>query len=387
MENQEQFFRDTWVEVDLDGIKENVQQMKAMLPSDVEMIAVVKANGYGHGDVQVARTALEGGATRLAVAFLDEAIALRKKGIDVPILVLGATPSQYVKVAAQFQITLTVFQEQWVHEVKDLLQEDETITVHLKLDTGMGRIGIRDKAALQMIEALIKEDDRIYLEGVFTHFATADSLDLSYYQQQLKRFEEMLEAFHDKPKMIHASNSAASLRGKSTFFNGIRYGIAMYGLSPSPEIKEELPFPLKESFTLRTKLVHVKKINPGERVSYGGTYEAEEEEWIGTLPIGYADGWIRKLQGQEVLINGMRVPIVGRICMDQCMIKLPSELPVGTVVTLIGGEQDEYISIDEIAEKLETINYEVPCLISTRVPRVYVKSGKQVDVKNTVLSF
>ncbi|TKC13517.1 alanine racemase [Robertmurraya kyonggiensis] len=384
MVSQEQFYRDTWVEVDLDCIKENVQHMKSRLPIDVEMMAVVKANGYGHGDVQVARTALDAGASSLAVAFLDEALALRQKGIDAPILVLGATRADHVNVAAKNNITLTVFQEEWIREIGALMEKDVTISVHLKLDTGMGRIGIRDKATLQKIEALINEDHRIQLEGVFTHFATADSLDLSYFEDQLALFKEMVEVLQTKPKIIHASNSAAALR-TTNYFNGIRYGIAMYGLAPSEEIKGELPFPLKEAFSLRTTLVHVKELSPGDKVSYGGTYEAKEEEWIGTLPIGYADGWIRRLQGQEVLIDGMRVPIVGRICMDQCMIKLPKELPIGTVVTLIGRDKKEHVSIDELAERLDTINYEIPCTISSRVPRIYVKSGKTIDVKNGVL--
>ncbi|MGG0717833.1 alanine racemase [Robertmurraya massiliosenegalensis] len=385
MESQNQFFRDTWVEVDLDCIKENVKRMKSILPQEVDLVAVVKANGYGHGDVQVAKAAIEGGASYLAVAFLDEALALRKKGIEAPILVLGATKAEYINIAGKNNITLTVFQEEWVREAKERLDENVTITLHLKLDTGMGRIGIREESTLQNIEALIMEDSRIQLEGVFTHFATADSLDLHYFKIQLQRFEELLGVFQTKPRMIHVSNSAAALRSIAPYFNGIRFGIAMYGLSPSPVIKDELPFSLKPAFSLRTKLVHVKKLHRGDRVSYGGTYEATEEEWIGTLPIGYADGWLRKLQGQEVIIDGMRVPIVGRICMDQCMIKLPNAFPVGTTVTLIGLDRGETISIDEIAEKLETINYEISCMISNRVPRVYVKAGKQVGLKNGIL--
>lgn len=384
MDSQEQFYRDTWVEISLDAIKENVQQMKSRLPQDVKMVAVVKANGYGHGDVQVARTALEEGASSLAVAFLDEALALRQKGIDAPILVLGATRVDYVNIAAKQNITLTVFQEEWVQRAKEILDKDLTISIHLKIDTGMGRIGIRDKSTLQKIESLIDGDKRIQLEGVFTHFATADSLDQAYFHEQLEKFKEMVSILKTKPKMIHASNSAASLREPSAYFNAIRFGISMYGLSPSMEIKNELPFPLKEAFSLRTKLVHVKKIFPGETISYGATYEAETEQWIGTLPIGYADGWLRRLQRQEVLILGMRVPIVGRICMDQCMIKLPYELPVGTVVTLIGRDNDKYVSIDELAHQLDTINYEIPCMISSRVPRVYVKAGRTVDVKNYI---
>jgi len=265
------------------------------------------------------------------------------------------------------------------------LEENVKISLHIKLDTGMGRIGIRDESSLQNIETLIVEDSRIQLEGVFTHFATADSLDLHYFKIQLQRFEALLGAFQSRPRMVHVSNSAAALRSIAPYFNGIRFGIAMYGLSPSPEIKDELPFPLLPAFSLPTKLVPVKKLVPGDKVSYGATYEATEEEWIGTLPIGYADGWLRKLQGQEVIIGGMRVPIVGRICMDQCMIKLPKELPVGTMVTLIGKDQGETISIDEIAEKLETINYEIPCMIANRVPRVFVKAGKQIEVENGIL--
>ncbi len=298
---------------------------------------------------------------------------------------LGATNPSYVQIAAEHQITLTIFQEDWVREAKEVLGKDATVSVHLKLDTGMGRIGIRDKETLLKIEGLLGEDPRFQLDGVFTHFATADSGDLSYFQEQLSKFKSMISALKTKPRMIHASNSAASLREPAAFFNGIRFGIAMYGLSPSVEMKEALPFSLKEAFSLRTKLIHVKKLLPGETVSYGATYEAQEEEWIGTLPIGYADGWIRKLQGNVVLVNGMRVPIVGRICMDQCMIKLPCELTVGTVVTLIGQDQNDAIAIDEVASWLDTINYEIPCLISSRVPRIYVKAGKKMAVSNPIL--
>lgn len=385
VEEHNQFYRDTWAEIDLDCIKENVRQMKSLLPKDVALMAIVKANGYGHGDVQIAKAAIEGGASYLAVAFLDEALALRKKGINDPILVLGATRAEYINIAGKNNITLTFFQEEWVREAQAQLAQDVTIKLHLKLDTGMGRIGVRECPTVQTIETLIMDDKRMELEGVFTHFATADSPDLHYFKLQLQRFEELVNAFQTRPKMLHVSNSAAALRNIAPYLKGIRFGIAMYGLTPSPEIKEELPFQLKPAFSLRTKLVHVKKLLPGEKVSYGATYEAKGEEWIGTLPIGYADGWLRKLQGQEVLIEGMRVPIVGRICMDQCMIKLPFELPVGTIVTLIGVNQGEMISIDEIAEKLETINYEIPCMITNRVPRVYIQDGKQVDMKNAIL--
>ena len=159
----------------------------------------------------------------------------------------------------------------------------------------------------------------------------------------------------------------------------------MYGLTPSPEMEQEIPFPLKEVFSLRSRLVHVKKLEKGDKVSYGATYESTGEEWIGTIPIGYADGWIRGLQNQEVLVDGERAPIVGRICMDQCMVRLPHYVPVGTTVTLIGRQQNQFISINEIARKLDTINYEVPCIISTRVPRLYKRGEQIVDLKNYLL--
>ncbi|MGJ7922756.1 alanine racemase [Neobacillus sp. LXY-4] len=384
MEEQGFFYRDTWAEIDLDRVSANITGLKELLPNDVEIIAVVKANAYGHGDVQISNTALMAGATYLAVAFLDEALSLRKKGITAPILVLGASRPQDVSIASNHEVTLTVYRTDWLTEALTHLGKEQTLKLHVKLDTGMGRIGIRDKQELQTLEQQINKDVRVELEGVFTHFATADELNTDYYQQQFTRFQEMLSWFNNRPKLIHSSNSAASLRFKEAGFNAVRMGIVMYGLTPSIEMEPELPFPLQESFSLHSRLVHVKKLQKGEKISYGATYEAQAEEWIGTIPIGYADGWIRKLQGQEVLVNGIRVPIVGRICMDQCMIKLPCELPLGTKVTLIGEQNGEVISVNEIAERTDTINYEITCIISNRVPRIYKQHGKIVDVYNAI---
>lgn len=385
MTEQGYFYRDTWAEVDLDCISENVASVKNLLPPNVEIIAVIKANGYGHGDVQVAESALNAGATYLAVAFMDEAIALRNKGVVAPILVLGATRPEDVELAIKFDITITVFQMEWVKAAQTYLPKDKVLQVHIKLDTGMGRIGIRTKDELTAVVEMISSDERLDIEGIFTHFATADEVDQTYFDKQIELFHDLLSVLKEQPRYIHSSNSAAALRFSKANFNAVRLGIAMYGLTPSPEIEHELPFPLKEAFSLRSRLVHVKKLDKGDKVSYGATYETEGEEWIGTIPIGYADGWIRRLQGQEVLVEGRRVPIVGRICMDQCMVKLPHAVPVGTTVTLIGKQNDEFISVNEIARKLETINYEVPCIISTRVPRLYKQAGKIVVLKNYLL--
>jgi alanine racemase len=385
MEEYGYFYRDTWAEIDLDAITENIQSIKQILPREVQFIAVVKANAYGHGAVQVAQTALQTGATYLAVAFLDEALFLREQGIEAPILVLGASRPRDVKVAAQHHVTLTAFRTDWFVESQQYLEENQLLNVHLKIDTGMGRIGIRDSEEAKAICDFVKTDSRFFLEGVYTHFATADEIDDSYLLDQYRRFQEILTDFEVLPKMIHCSNSAATLRFPFALFNGVRVGIAMYGLTPSREMAPLLPFALKEAFSLHSRLVHVKKLQKGEKVSYGATYETNDEEWIGTVPIGYADGWIRKLQGQEVIIEGKRTKIVGRICMDQCMIKLPYDIPIGTKVTLIGKQGNENISCNDIAIKLETINYEVPCIISNRVPRVYIRSGKMVELQNPLL--
>ncbi|WP_394236587.1 alanine racemase [Niallia oryzisoli] len=379
------FYRDTWAEVNLDNIYYNVESLKNILPNNVALFAVVKANAYGHGDIQVARTAIRAGASYLAVALIDEAIALRKKGLTEPVLVLGASRPENAALAAEYDITLTVFQKEWIDKAVEFLKDSKPLKLHIKVDTGMGRIGVKTKQELREVESAIRTNSCFYLEGVFTHFATADQLDRTYYEQQLASFTKLVESFEQRPEMVHSSNSAAALRYPESYFNGVRFGISMYGLSPSTEIETVLPYPLKEAFSLRTKLVHVKELQKGENVGYGATYEAKAQEWIGTLPIGYADGWIRKLSRQAVLVNGKRASITGRICMDQMMIKLPSYVPVGTEVTLIGRQGNELISVNEIADVLETINYEVTCMMSNRIPRVYLQDGKIVEVVNGLL--
>lgn len=380
------FHRDTWAEVNLDYIYDNVASMKQMLPKEVKMFAVVKANAYGHGDFEVAFTALKAGADFLAVAFLDEALALRKKGITAPILVLGASKPESAGIAADASVSLTVFSLEWLEQAKKYINNEQNLHIHIKIDSGMGRIGVRSKDELMNLDSWLAKETCFTFEGIFTHFATADQLDLIYFQKQLDTFKVMLSSLKKLPKIVHAANSASALRFTEPLFNAVRFGISMYGLSPSPEIKPILPYDLKEVFSLKTKIVHVKQLSRGDSVSYGATYTAQEDEWIATLPIGYADGWIRKLQGQEVIVAGEKAPIVGRICMDQCMIKLSKPLPIGTEVTLIGESQGLSISVDEIATKLDTINYEIPCMITPRVPRVYIQNNQLSHVRNPLLN-
>ncbi|UFU01314.1 alanine racemase [Radiobacillus kanasensis] len=365
------FYRDTWAEIDLARIEYNIHQLQKRL-TDTKIYAVVKANGYGHGDIEVAKRALKAGAKGLAVATLDEALKLRKAGLTAPLLVMGWSRPEDASVAIIHDITLTVYQKEWLIEVKQN-QVDGAVKVHIKLDTGMGRLGVRtNEELLELLHEL--QSGPFELEGAFTHFATADEQDYSYFEKQQERLDSFLHCLEknwSKPIIIHTGNSAASMRFPEKMQHFTRFGVSMYGLYPSDTVKKEKPIDLQQAFSLHSKLVHVKKLPPGEGVSYGATYVTEEEEWIGTIPIGYADGYIRKLQGSDVLVEGKRMPIVGRICMDQCMIRLDKEYPIGTNVTLIGKQGDEEISIDELADHLETINYEIPCMIGPRVPRVY----------------
>ncbi|MBS4206476.1 alanine racemase [Bacillus sp. FJAT-50079] len=370
------FYRDTWAEINLDGIYENMTAIRATVPKETRVFAAVKANAYGHGDIEVAKTALKAGAYGLVVALLDEALALRESGVTAPILVLGATRSADAGLAAKKNISLTVFQAEWLEQAENTIEKGERLSVHIKCDTGMGRIGIREINELLKLEEMLDQSPRFTFDGIFTHFATADQIDEQYYKYQLETFKEMLRSLRHKPPFIHAANSAAALCHNDSIFNAVRIGIALYGLSPSEEMKSFIPHALREAFSLHTKIVHVKKLKAGDSVGYGSSYTAESDEWIATIPIGYADGWIRRLSGQEVLVDGERVPIVGKICMDQTMIRLSRHMPLGTTVTLIGKQQDQFISVDEIAKKLDTINYEVTCTITGRVPRVYINKKK-----------
>ncbi|MFB4165175.1 alanine racemase [Alteribacillus sp. JSM 102045] len=372
-------FRDTWVEVNLDHIKYNVENAKAQFKQKIHVMAVVKADGYGHGAVQTAQAAVQAGAEFLGVALLEEAMELREAGIQTPILVLGRTNPKDAEVAAKHNIRLTVYQKEWLAEAEKTVSQTSTLKVHVKVDTGMGRIGIVEKEELSEFIKVLKQCKRIKSEGLFTHFATADEKDASYYQKQYQRFLKILnEVSSDLGELtyVHCGNSAAGLRFPDDCFNMFRFGISMYGLTPSEEILDVLPFSLKQAFSLHSRIVQIKKLPPGESVSYGATYTTTKEEWIGTVPIGYADGWYRyhSTHGGEVLVNGQRVPIVGRICMDQMMIKLPEYTPAGTKVTLIGNQEDKSITVLEAAKRLNTITYEIPCMISKRVPRIYVKS-------------
>lgn len=367
------FYRPTWAEINLEHIAYNIKQMKQRLSSSTKVMAVVKADGYGHGAIEVAKTALNSGAEALAVALLEEAVELRKAQIDAPILVLGRTDPAYAGIASEFDITLSVFQTEWFTSAQPYIQ-DQPLKVHVEVDSGMNRTGLKTVRELQDCLETLSQMSCLELTGVYTHFATADEQDPSYLNEQIKTFEHVLQGFSNRKESalaVHISNSAASIRLDNQMYQYIRFGVSMYGMYPSDYIKASSDIELRPAFSLHTKIIAVKQIKKGETVSYGQIFEAPEDMWLATIPIGYGDGWLRKLTGIEVLIDGKRMKIVGRICMDQCMIALDQAYPIGEDVTLIGKQQDEEIKVEEIAHYLETINYEITCQISARVPRVY----------------
>ena len=371
-------YRPTKAVIDLGAIKKNLIAFQQR-SGDAEVIAVVKADAYGHGVLAVAKTAIDNGVRLLAVATPDEALYLREQGIDTDLLVLGATPPNFIQVAQQRSITVTAVSLDWLSMAAvNVAAELDALKIHLKVDTGMRRIGIQLDEVEEAFGFIADHD--FDFKGIFTHFATADEENSSLFLKQVRAMNQVIDKLDDPSVMVHVSNSAAAIMHPELACDAVRVGISLYGIAPSPYVSEEMPFELHPALSLETEIVHVKKVEAGEALSYGATYQAEQDEWIATLPIGYADGMLRGLQGQDVLVKGQRVPVVGRICMDQCMIRVSEKLPIGEKVQLIGSQAGKRIFIDEWARKLDTIPYEIPCILTKRVPRVYSDSTEVSDL-------
>jgi alanine racemase len=367
--------RPTKLIIDTQAITENVSQEIARLPKGRELFAVVKADGYGHGAVQTALSARKGGAAGFCVALLDEGIELREAGITEPILILGVVEPIYIELLLKYDLSVTAATLDWLTEAQEALETaaaGQRLKIHIKVDTGMGRIGFTSiEETLQAVEA-VHSSAVMEWEGLFTHFATADETNEEYFVQQKEYFGEILAKLPSQPRYIHSENSAAALWHPESPGNMIRFGIAMYGLNPSGKVIEET-YPLKPALQLKTALIQVKELPAGAGIGYGKTYTvSSSSEWIGTLPIGYADGWLRHMQGFHVLVNGKKCEIIGRVCMDQCMIRLPEYVPNGTEVTLVGESLGNVITLQMIAEYLSTIHYEVACTFSQRIHREYI---------------
>ncbi|WP_413476403.1 alanine racemase [Latilactobacillus fuchuensis] len=370
------YLRPTRVLVNQQAIYENVQNELAQLKhQETEIFAVVKANGYGHGMVPVAQAAEAAGATGFCVAILDEALDLRRADFTEPILTLGITQPSYASLMAANQISVTVGSLTWLEEAYDILKSEKNsrpIHVHLGIDSGMGRIGFRDASELLAAYQFMQtHNDYFDFEGVFTHFATADDPDDTYFKEQSARFKTLLAILPEQPRYVHVSNSATSLWHAACNGNMIRLGVSMYGLNPSGKAIEQVPYPLKPAMRVESELCFVKEVKSGSKIGYGATYTADSPEWIGTVPIGYADGWLRRMQGSQVLVDGQFCEVVGRVCMDQLMIRLPHEYPVDTKVVLVGNSGNESISLQDVADYAGTIHYEIACDLAERLPRVY----------------
>lgn len=366
--------RPTQLVIDRAALRHNIHAEVERLDKDCELFMVVKANGYGHGAVQVAQAAKDAGATGFCVAILDEALELRAAGFNEPILILGVTSPADAPLMAAEGISATVAATDWLVDAQSYLDLAETLSaplhVHLALDTGMGRIGFRTVPELTEAIDFLGKHAALDFEGIFTHFSTADSPDDRYFKQQVAKWHALTDDLPVRPRYVHVSNSATSLWHAACNDNMVRFGVSGYGLNPSGTAIKP-PYPLQPALSLTSELVFSKRISAGDSVGYGATYTASQDEWVGTVPIGYADGYERRLQGFHVLVDGQACEIIGRVCMDQMMVRLPHDYSRGTTVTLVGQDHGAEITLQDVADYCETIHYEIACGFTGRLPRQY----------------
>ena len=392
------YYRPTRAEISLDALHHNLSAFREAIPESCLMMASVKANAYGHGAVEIACEAERFGVDYLGVAFLDEAIQIRKAGIRTPILVLGYVPAEGLELAREYEVTISLFREDILEAAGQLapLANGRNLKAHIKIDTGMGRLGLLgfDQAKNFIHKAL--DVPQLEIEGLFTHYAKADEQNKRYTELQYDRFQQIAQYVKESElpiPIIHAANSAAGIDTPEWAGNMLRLGIGMYGLYPSAEVNKQR-VSLEPVLSLKTEVVMTKTVPEGWGISYGTRYIAASEERVGTLPIGYADGFSRMLTGKaNALIRGVKSPVLGTICMDQCMVALSGadaiddEQPVhaGEEVVLIGRQGEETITADEVADQLGTINYEITCMLASRIVRVYKRGGATVAVSNPLL--
>lgn len=384
-------YRPTRAIVSLDAWRRNVQAYRRALPADIRIMAVVKANAYGHGSVELAKEAAACGVDAFGVASLDEAIELRAAGVvGVPILVLGYTPPHGLDAAREYDVSLTVYSEEVLDALEQTSEHPLPLKIHIKIDTGMGRIGLRDeREAVRFIDRALALNN-VSVEGLFTHFARADEADKAPTREQYLRMKRIIDHYAAQGirfPYVHAGNSAAAIDTPEFCFNMVRLGIGLYGLYPSREVNRERVL-LEPVMSLVTQVVMVKTVPAGTPISYGGVYTTGGEERIATLPVGYGDGYSRRLSGAaHVLIRGRKVPVVGTICMDQCMVNVTGmDVRQGDEAVLIGRQGGQTISADDLANWSGTISYEITTAISGRVPKVYIREGRMVSVSHPRLS-
>lgn len=352
--------RDSVAYVNMTHIKENISYIykKANKP----IMAVVKANAYGHGLVAIAKAIESIDCIEMfGVATLEEALELRKFGIKKAILVLGVTKVEDLDLVADQNIHITAYSLKFINQLLST-SINKKVTVHIKIDTGMNRIGIKEYEVVDAVLTKLQKHKNVIVEGVFTHYGAADE-ENDTYQQQFDSFKNMIKDFN--LKYIHAANSAAALYHYEDTTNLVRCGISMYGVEANGQIESSL----KQAMSLYSKVSMVKQIQKGEKVGYGFDYEAKSTAYIATIPLGYGDGFIRKNQGRNVYINGKFYPIIGKVCMDQLMIEVDETIKENDVIEIFG----EHIPLNQMAKELDTIAYEIICLLSSRIPRIYIE--------------
>lgn len=371
----------TWIEVDLNAISYNINQIKSLVESKgSKLLAVVKDDAYGHGAIEIANLADKIPVYKLGVATVDEAIELREAGISLPILVLGTTLPDHAEEIIKNNITQTVCDLNICKELAEAARKlHKKAKVHVKVDTGMGRIGVHYKSAADYVKT-IRQFPELEIEGIFTHFAVADTEEI-YTNLQIERFQStisMIEKNNIHIPIKHSANSSAILNFPESYFNMVRPGIAIYGIYPCHNSKIKLC--LKPALSLKTKVVYLKEVAQGESLSYGRTYITQRTTKVATIAIGYGHGLNRKLSNNgEVIIRGKKAPIIGTICMDQslCDVTHIRDVSVGDEVIVIGKQGEGEIRVDDLAEKVGTISYEVLCNISKRVPRLYLYNDSE----------
>ncbi len=381
-----------WAEVNLDNIAHNAQELRKITNKRTEMMGVVKADAYGHGVFEVANTLIENGFSRLAVSMLDEAIQLRQNGIKIPILVLSYTDPIRAEEIILNNVTQTVFSHDLAKSLSDAaVKLNKDIKIHIKIDTGMTRVGFMPGYSAVKNVTEISKMPRIIIEGLYTHFASADEIDKEFTYIQFERFmsicSELRRIGLDIP-IKHVANSAAIIEFPEMHLDMVRPGISIFGMYPSKQVNHK-KINLIPAMTLKANIVLVKDVEANSGISYGRIFTTARESKIATIPIGYADGYSRVLTGKgNVLINGEIVPIVGNICMDQCMLDitdLKDNVNVGDEVILLGKQGNKEITAEELAEKIGTVNYEIVCVIGRRIPRVYIKDNKVQNVLNYLI--
>lgn len=383
-----------WAQVSLDAIASNMQNIRRYTSKQAQIMAVVKADAYGHGFLQVAKTLLENGADSFAVAVLEEAKQLRSRGIDVPVLILGNTNRDLCEDLIDYDVMPTVFSYDMAKALSDAaVKKNKDAKLHIKLDTGMSRIGYLcdEKHALQTICEIkrIAALPNIEIDGIFTHLSCADEDEDAYTKMQFGRFMNICGSLQKDGVRIgkrHVCNSAGLVLYKEMHLDMVRPGVILYGLHPSPLTEQKIE--LKSAMSLKARVTQVKRIEEEIGVSYGKEYIVQPPAVLATIPIGYADGYSRLLAGKAyVLWQGRHLPVVGRICMDQCMINATNadNIKVDDIVTIMGSDGDERISASELAGYMGTINYEIVCLIGKRIPRIYTSGGSVVRALNSLV--